>query len=113
MNQKAPHLNGKNTDFINWFSEHNITPSDETMELHLYQLILIHRLFYMHFSMDQTCSNYGHIILIYPLLPQLHESHNNHLGIVTIKVLQRDIRFKVEHANGLCEQTFSATGTHT
>jgi hypothetical protein len=72
MNQKAPQLNSKKTDIINLFSEHYILQSDEMMELHLYQLILIHTLFYTYCSVDQMCSNYGHTILIYPLPPQWH-----------------------------------------
>lgn len=77
LNQKATHLNSKKTDIINWLSEHNKPQSDETMELNLYQFILIYKLFYTNFSMDQMCSNYGHINLIYPLMPQWHEYHNN------------------------------------
>jgi hypothetical protein len=41
------------------------------------------------------------------------KSYNNHLGIVKILVLQRNIRFKAEDANGLCEEMFKATGTQT
>ena len=99
MNQKAPLLNNKNTDIIKWLSYHNIPQSDETMELYLYQLILIHELFYTNFFKDQTGSNYGHIILIYLLPPQRHESHNNKWGTVKIRDLQRNIRFKAEDIN--------------
>ena len=34
--------------------------------------------------MDQICSISGHT-LIYPRMPQLHKSQNNHLGTVKIK----------------------------
>jgi hypothetical protein len=111
MNQKAPHLNSKKTDIINWLSEHNKPQSNEMMELHLYQFILIYKVLYTNFSMDQMCSNYGHINLIYPLIPQWQEFHNNHLGTAKIKDLQRNIRFKVE-VQQLCEQILRATGIH-
>jgi len=64
MKQKGPLFNNKNTDIINnWLSEHNTPQFDETMELHLHQLILIDKLFYMKFFYDHTGSNYGHIFL--------------------------------------------------
>jgi hypothetical protein len=46
----------------------------------------MYELLYIKFSMDQMCSNYGHITLICPLMSQWHESHNNHLVTVKVKV---------------------------
>jgi hypothetical protein len=46
--------------------------------------------------MDQIGSNYGHIILIYPLPPRLNESHNNHFSTVNIICFGKNIRFKAE-----------------
>jgi len=60
MNQKAPHLNGKNTDFINWSSEHNTTQSDK--------------------EWNYTCTNYNSQIILHAFLhgPDVFKIQTHH-----------------------------------
>lgn len=64
------------------------------MKLQLYILTLIHKPFYTTFSLGQTCSNYGHTILIYLLTTMILNPTTTIWAKLIYNILQRKTAFK-------------------